>query len=122
MRIQDLRLGNIVTRKYAPFDHGIVIALDWVKTAHLHDREFPEEMLDLDGITFNKNLLERYRIASPFSFGGRTFEMNLSRNRLFVIVDDSLDFSLKYFHELQNLVFFMTNDELFDPFIYFNNA
>jgi len=122
MQIQDFRLGNIVTRRYAPFDHAIIIALDWVKTAHLHDREFPEELLDLDGVPFTRNLITRYGLENVISFGGRTFEMNLSRNRLFVIVDDSIDFSLKYLHELQNLIYILTNEELFDPFTFFPDA
>jgi hypothetical protein len=117
MKIHELRVGNIVTRKYDPNRYGVVVAIEYGGAVHLSNAEHPDELHDLEGITLSESVLNYFGIIHPFTFSGSLIKMEIHSSRAFLTIENN-NYVVWYFHQLQNLIFENTGSQIIDPFEY----
>ncbi len=115
MKIHELRIGNIITRKYDPNNYGIVVAIEYGGAVHISNAEHPDELHDLEGILISEKLLNYFGIIHPFTFSGAQIKMEIGPARTFLTIETNT-YSISYFHQLQNLIFENTGSQIIDPF------
>jgi len=114
MKVTELRLGNIIGLIYDPEKYGVIIALDQSGTVHISNREYPDEIRDVVGIAITPKLLARFGYESYIYFDGREIKLVFHGKRATVTIDDTTTYEIQFVHELQNIVYFNTGQELID--------
>lgn len=114
MKVTELRIGNIISLLYDPEKYGVVIALDHCGTVHVSNRDYPDEIRDVVGFELTQELLTKFGYETYIYLKGREIRLLFHGKRVTVIIDDHTTYEIKFVHELQNLVYINTGQELID--------
>lgn len=114
MKVTELRIGNIISLVYDPEKYGAVIALDHCGTVHVNNREYPDEIRDIVGFELTQELLTKFGYETFIYFNDKEIRLLFHGKRVIVTIDDVTTYEIKFVHELQNLVYFNTGQELID--------
>ncbi len=114
MKATQLRLGNLVRLTTDPscIDHVLILEPGQV---HLESGKDYEEEGNITGVPLREGLLGRYGIPSNkwFYLGGVRVYVGIEQGRTHSMLHiDKWMFRIKYVHELQNIAFDMTGEEL----------
>lgn len=115
MRPNELRLGSLISLAYDPGKYGVVIAMDISGTVHLGNKEKPDSIKDVIGIEITETLLEKFGYETTIYTSDHEITLNFTGKRVTVTIDETITYQLRFFHELQNVVFINTGQELVDP-------
>lgn len=114
MKITKLRLGNLISLIYDPEKYDAVIALDHCGSVHMNNRDYPDEIRDIIGLELTETLLTKFDFETYIYIKGREIRLLFHGKRITVIIDDNINYEIKFVHELQNLVYINTGQELID--------
>ncbi|MCH5599514.1 hypothetical protein [Niabella ginsengisoli] len=120
MKPNELRLGNLISLAYDPEKYGVVIALDATGMVHLGNKEKVDDIRDVIGLTITEALLEKLGYETTLYTNDHEITLAFTGKRVTVIIDEAITYNLRFFHELQNVVFINTGRELLGPpeFVY----
>ncbi len=114
MKVTELRIGNIISLLYDPEKFGVVIALDHCGTVHISNREYPDEIRDIVGVGITQKLLAQFGYETYIYFKGTEIRLLFNNKQVDVTIDDTTHYKIRFMHELQNLIYINTGQELID--------
>lgn len=114
MKVTSLRLGNIVGLIYDPDRYGIVVALEMSGSVHLSNKETPDDIRDISGIRPTERMLAELGCETSILVNGTEVNISFPEDRAVISIEGIL-YPITFLHQLQNIFYAVTGQELTDP-------